>query len=115
MEKIWHHIFYNEFKFTPEDHPIFLIDSCFSPHSMREKMTQIIFEVFNTPATHIANQALLAFYASGRGCGLVLNSGEGVTLVTPVYQGDFFFLFFKYFGIFFFFKRIYYCQSGEKI
>jgi actin beta/gamma 1 len=50
-------------------------------------MTQIMFETFAVPAMHVAMQAVLALYASGRGTGIVLESGAGVTHVVPVFEG----------------------------
>ncbi|CAA6666366.1 unnamed protein product [Spirodela intermedia] len=69
MEKIWHHTFYNELR------------------ANREKMTQIMFETFNTPAMYVAIQAVLSLYASGRTTGIVLDSGDGVSHTVPIYEG----------------------------
>ena len=84
--QIWHHTFYNELHVAPGDHRVLLTDTQYSKPN-REKMTQIMFETFNTPAMYIASSVVLSLYGSGHTTGLVIESGDSVSSTVPIYEG----------------------------
>jgi len=46
-----------------------------------------MFESFQVPGLYVAIQAILSLYSSGRTTGIVMDSGDGVTHVVPVFEG----------------------------
>ncbi|GFN80146.1 actin [Plakobranchus ocellatus] len=87
MQEIWHHTFYNELRVAPEEHPLLLTEAPMNPKANREKITQIMFEKFDTPALFLAVQAVLTLYASGNTTGFVLDVGDGTSNTVPIYEG----------------------------
>jgi actin beta/gamma 1 len=88
MTKIWHHAFYDELRIKPEEHPVLLTEPPLNPRFNREKTTQIMFDNFDVPALHLSASAILSLCASGRTTGLVIDSGDGVTSIVPVYESS---------------------------
>jgi len=65
---------------------VLLTEPPLNPKANREKMTQIMFETFTTPAMYAAIQPMLSLYASGRVTGFIVDSRDGVSYTVPVYE-----------------------------
>ena len=89
MEKVLHHTFHNELKVAPESHPVLLTEPPLNPKANREKMAQIMFETFNSPAMFIANTAVLGLYGTGSiTCtGIVVDLRDKFVNIVPIYEG----------------------------
>jgi actin-related protein len=87
LEQIWQYIFKYQLCVDPEEHPVLMTESSpFFSHP-REEMAQVLFETFQVPSFYIANPAVLSLYSSGRRTGIVLESGDGLTQIVPIYEG----------------------------
>ena len=51
--------------------------------------SKVMFEAFSVPAYYVEIQGVLGIYESGRGCGTVLDIGEGVSHVLTIYEGKY--------------------------
>jgi len=87
MENILHHTFYKKLRVAPEENPVLPTEVPLSPKTYRERMTQIIFEIFNVHVMYLATQTILSLYASGRTTGLVMDFGDGVSHTMPIFEG----------------------------
>ena len=88
MTRVWQYTFYSMLRVDPKECAgVLLTEAPLQPKAMREKMAEIMFEQFSAPAFYVAIQAVMSLYSSGRTTGLVVDSGDGVTHVVPVYEG----------------------------
>ena len=60
---------------------MFFTETPINPKANREEITHIMFETFHTPAMCMDNQAVLSLYISGHTTCMVLNSGDGVSIL----------------------------------
>lgn len=87
MQKILDHIFKNELRVNPKDHPVMLTVSPLCSPECRSELAKLMFDVFSVPSLCMANQAVLSLYSTGRTTGIVLELGEGMTYCVPIYEG----------------------------
>ena len=88
MEKLWNYTFSSQLRVYSMEHPVLLTEAPFTPKANREKMTQIMFETFNTPSMYVGIQEVLSLYTSGRTTGLVIGIGDGCAHTVPIYEGS---------------------------
>lgn len=67
--------------------PVVFADSPTTRLRDREKMAEILFEKFNTPAYFVGSTSVLSIYSAGRTSGLVLDIGHEVSHAMAVHEG----------------------------
>ncbi|CAL8121944.1 unnamed protein product [Orchesella dallaii] len=87
METIWRHAIQDNLHINPEESSILMTEPMGNPKPAREKIGEILFESLNFNAISIATAPILPMYAAGRTTGIVLDVGDGITQVVPVWGG----------------------------
>jgi len=86
--KVWDYTFGpSKLNIDPTEHKILLTEPPGNPIKNRTKMCETMFEMYGFPHAHVAIQAVLVLYAQGLDTGVVVDTGDGVTHVIPVFQG----------------------------
>jgi len=78
---------WDRMKIDPKDHKILLTEPPMNPKENQAKMLQAMFEMFNFEGVKVNIQAMLVLYAQGLMTGVVLDAGDGVSHVVPVWEG----------------------------
>lgn len=86
-ERLLHHAYFNELRVEPESHPVIFSVPLQSPHEYEQRYAQELFEIFDVPALAGVRAPVLSLYASGRGSGIVVEIGHGLTQIVPIWQG----------------------------
>lgn len=86
MCKVWDHAFYEQLQIDPKERKILLTEAPMNPKANRVSMAQTMHETYNFAFTHVDVQAVLVLYSQGLTTGVVVDSGDGVTHVIPVYD-----------------------------
>lgn len=87
MNHVWDYTFHEKLKIQPKECKIMLTEAPMNPQVNRKKMIEVMFEKYGFKSCYIAIQAVLTLYAQGLLTGVVVDSGDGVTHVVPVYEG----------------------------
>jgi len=87
MGYVWDYTFQEKLKVNPRECKIMLTEAPMNPVQNRKKMIEVMFEKYGFKGCYIAIQAVLTLYAQGLLTGVVVDSGDGVTHIVPVYEG----------------------------
>lgn len=87
MRHIWDYTFNEKMKIDPKASKVLLTEPPMNPMKNRERMIEEMFETYNFKGVYIAIQAVLTLYAQGLLTGVVIDAGDGVTHICPVYEG----------------------------
>lgn len=87
LEQIWNFLFFNELKVSPEAHNVFLTEPHFTSDKSRETIAEIMFEKFNIFNIHIEPQSTMTLFSTTKTTGLVIESGDSLTQILPIYEG----------------------------
>ncbi|KIY72038.1 Actin/actin-like protein [Cylindrobasidium torrendii FP15055 ss-10] len=93
MKHLWDYTFDEKLKVDPRGRKVLLTEPPMNPRVNRQRMCQVMFEEYGFDGVYIAIQAVLTLYAQGASAtlrlttGVVVDSGDGVTHIVPVYEG----------------------------
>ena len=87
MEHLWNYTWTEKLKIDPKECKVMLTEAPLNPQSNRKKLVETMFEKYGFKSVYVAIQAVLVLYAQGLLTGVVVDSGDGVTHIVPVYEG----------------------------
>jgi len=87
MGHLWDYTFKERLKIDPKEHKILLTEPPLNPRDNQKKMLQTMLETYQFEAAKVSIQAMLVLYAQGLLTGVVVDSGDGVTHIVPVWEG----------------------------
>ncbi|CAJ0877799.1 17146_t:CDS:2 [Entrophospora sp. SA101] len=87
MKHLWDYTFYEKLKVDPKECKILLTEPPMNPLDNRREMVKTMFENYGFQGVHVEIQAVLTLYAQGLMSGVVIDSGDGVTHIVPIFDG----------------------------
>lgn len=87
MKLLWDYTFHEKMKVDTRGQKVLLTEPPMNPKANRQKMCEVMFEEYGFSGVYVAIQAVLTLYAQGLQTGVVVDSGDGVTHIVPVYDG----------------------------
>ncbi|KWU41964.1 Actin/actin-like protein [Rhodotorula sp. JG-1b] len=70
-----------------EEYPLLATEASWNPKENKELLCELAFEKWNAPAYYAVDKAVMSAFAAGKGSALVIDIGDELTSITPVYDG----------------------------
>lgn len=86
LEDSWEYIYERELFVKPDRNPVIMTEVPMMCSMARNKMAEILFEMFEVPALHIGNSAVMSLFSQGMTTGLVVECGNRFQVI-PVVNG----------------------------
>jgi len=86
MEAVWEHT-WETLQCNTEECKIMMTEAPLNPQKNRQKMVGTMFDKYGFQGVFVQIQAVLTLYAQGLLTGVVVDSGDGVSHICPVYEG----------------------------
>jgi actin-like protein 6A len=77
----------DQLQIDSSEHAILYAEPNHNRRAARERLVELLFETFNSPAAYLARSAVLSAYASGRTTGIVVDMGHSGISAVPVLEG----------------------------
>lgn len=87
MGKLWDYTFNDRMKIDCKDHKIMLTEPPMNPKENKQMLVENMLEKYEFDSVKVSIQAMLVLYAQGLLTGVVVDSGDGVSHVVPVWDG----------------------------
>lgn len=87
MGHLWDYTFNEKLKIDPKEHKVMLTEPPMNPKNNKVRMLEHMFEKYGFEAAKVSIQAMLVLYAQGLLTGVVVDSGDGVSHIVPVWEG----------------------------
>jgi actin-related protein 2 len=87
MVHLWNYTFFERMEIDPSNHKILLTEPPMNPTENRKLMVENMLEKYGFSHAKVSIQAMLVLYAQGLNTGVVVDSGDGVTHIVPVWEG----------------------------
>jgi actin beta/gamma 1 len=86
LSRFWDYLLRQQLRLNPEEHPVLMTEPLENPRENRERALQIMMETHQVPAYYSTYPEILSLYASGITTGMVIDSGDTLTHILPIFE-----------------------------